>query len=913
MENGNFFDEKIKVFISSKCGEEKYDKVRKDLRSLMEDTGIVKAYLFEERIASTLTAEQNYLYGLDDSDICLFLIDNADGVPDGVLKEYQRAKSHPKKSLYIFCNEKSDVSTHIQNEITGAQGAKYYITKSFDEFIKVGFRSLINDIGEIYRSYCKGRLIDPEFSKSTGNIEEINAVASESLDKQIFKNIDNTKKIISKEILSRTDIKVEKSSDFDIYSSEFLKVLFGQKSIKDFNSYFILSELKKMQSENLHNVVVVRWNAILCFWVNDLRKSIELENQALELARGFKLPNWLIQDILIDLRNLYIFDAQSTNRSWIKNNAQAELDNETSPLYYPLLDRYEKSLYEEINNQFEKSSMKSPFSINLGSNISQYGDYVSNIFIVAVFNGSLTQLLRTMDRIKDVAFHLCHQYSDWDFRVLLLKTTIIKGNAKEIKSVIDLFNDVYGKINSDDAKKIYEFVKSSPIKYQKNIAQLYAFQHLGYYFDDDFFSIVSNEIFEIIDIWIQNDNERLGLGSSLFDAIKENLNRLDNNKVMDRILLKIFELESIRHYDKSLDLLSKVNIETISNERAIRVVKQITKLVYDEVSRDKLHNLGSAIISLRKRAPQLTEDLNDTVQRYMPVFYEDIYSLETMTGNEIVGRIHIAKSVNTIIERNTTQGKNGQYSGFFDNPYKIIEMIMLNNNVNLELELVSSIINSCKDTLYAESQTLDAKVNAMNLITFLRLFLNGNLFDFNELIDHLIKDEANISSGSEKMFLDKTSRATIHFSYVMMKLAFNKAEIEEIVDLLSMYSNFEAYEKIKALRTIMLLLENNVELKQDKKVNLHFLQFIIGLSNDSNHDVRYLATIALLNMITEYNKVPIMKKLISIMDYDSAYIKSHILALSDKLSATDENSFSFIKEKAKVDNHFIIRQRALSL
>ncbi len=33
------------------------------------------------------------------------LIDNADGVPEGVLKEYQMAKAHPKKSLYIFCNE----------------------------------------------------------------------------------------------------------------------------------------------------------------------------------------------------------------------------------------------------------------------------------------------------------------------------------------------------------------------------------------------------------------------------------------------------------------------------------------------------------------------------------------------------------------------------------------------------------------------------------------------------------------------------------------------------------------------------------------------------------------------------------------------------------------------------------------
>jgi len=33
------FDEKIRVFISSKCGDEKYDTVRMQLKSLIESTG----------------------------------------------------------------------------------------------------------------------------------------------------------------------------------------------------------------------------------------------------------------------------------------------------------------------------------------------------------------------------------------------------------------------------------------------------------------------------------------------------------------------------------------------------------------------------------------------------------------------------------------------------------------------------------------------------------------------------------------------------------------------------------------------------------------------------------------------------------------------------------------------------------
>ena len=56
-----------------------------------------------------------------------------------------------------------------------------------------------------------------------------------------------------------------------------------------------------------------------------------------------------------------------------------------------------------------------------------------------------------------------------------------------------------------------------------------------------------------------------------------------------------------------------------------------------------------------------------------------------------------------------------------------------------------------------------------------------------------------------------------------------------------------------------------------------------------------------------------MEKLLSLMDYDSVYIKNQIMNYSEKLKALDEESFAFIKEKALVDNHFVIRERALTL
>ena len=49
-------DQKVKVFISSICGIEKYDKVREELKKLIESTELAEVYTFESKEASTLSA-----------------------------------------------------------------------------------------------------------------------------------------------------------------------------------------------------------------------------------------------------------------------------------------------------------------------------------------------------------------------------------------------------------------------------------------------------------------------------------------------------------------------------------------------------------------------------------------------------------------------------------------------------------------------------------------------------------------------------------------------------------------------------------------------------------------------------------------------------------------------------------------
>jgi hypothetical protein len=111
-------EQKIQIFISSACGDEpekqKYKLVREALKALIESTGFAKAYVFESEGASTTSAGQHYTFALEDCDVCIFLIDNSDGVPPGVQKELIQLKSMVSNHFSIFVTNPQKQKRHCK-------------------------------------------------------------------------------------------------------------------------------------------------------------------------------------------------------------------------------------------------------------------------------------------------------------------------------------------------------------------------------------------------------------------------------------------------------------------------------------------------------------------------------------------------------------------------------------------------------------------------------------------------------------------------------------------------------------------------------------------------------------------------------------------------------------------------------
>lgn len=94
--------QKIKVFISSICGVEKYDKVRAELKSAIEATQLADVYTFENKGASTLSSGSHYTWALEDSDICIFLIDKQTELNQGYRPRLTLSKNIILRLYTIF-------------------------------------------------------------------------------------------------------------------------------------------------------------------------------------------------------------------------------------------------------------------------------------------------------------------------------------------------------------------------------------------------------------------------------------------------------------------------------------------------------------------------------------------------------------------------------------------------------------------------------------------------------------------------------------------------------------------------------------------------------------------------------------------------------------------------------------------
>src|SRR5690625_6820162 len=88
---------KLKIFISSSVdgdGDNIFSELRKKIKRDLEEIKLFNVYIYEKGYGTSKNVVDDYLDEIYDSHLCLFLINSAESIPDGVKKEIDHAEKY---------------------------------------------------------------------------------------------------------------------------------------------------------------------------------------------------------------------------------------------------------------------------------------------------------------------------------------------------------------------------------------------------------------------------------------------------------------------------------------------------------------------------------------------------------------------------------------------------------------------------------------------------------------------------------------------------------------------------------------------------------------------------------------------------------------------------------------------------
>ena len=905
--------QKIKVFISSICGVEKYDKVRAELKSTIEATKLADVYTFEGKGASTLPADAHYTWALEDSDICIFLIDNEDGINPGVQAEIDTVKKHNIKALYYFCDETQKEKTALEQSLMGAHFAKSKTVHSFSELSQDGAQALIDDIVAIYHYYCTGR-IDLN-SGENDEIQTVDVVGTEkyqlpTIPKSTLKNVDKCRDYFLKFVLGyprgRYQDEAEKTSEFDDWGIQFLPILFEGKSIKHFNTAMYLDALKAQQDNEHYQVVQIRWQAIQAYFAGDIEKCVEHLEAALNLAKETNQPTWVIKDILLDLRN------QHWTRCTIRNEfsetpAQKELTESSEELYYPILDRIHESLHEKYIEGLYKKKTESPYSVTIGNNLDQYGEMLASSLIVSMYNGSLTHILLIYEKIRDFVFYLSCKYDDWNLRLSLYKLAIFAGKEKEIKGIQDSYPDVLNKLTANEAASIMDFCLNHPIKYKRLSSQLLAFGAVGYFLDDKSFEYHQKAIVEEIKSWLSSDNPVIAIGQNIFKSLSGVAYRISQD-VLVEICCQFIEKHYSRWYmDMFKFIADRLDLRKMTIESAQALVGHINSVLDSEKEREQINYAPGFLCVLRKQNTELTATMDKKIAESFPKYYESTYKLETTENEKQDMPIFVREYVERIKKNNETQGKNGTYFGHGIREIATVRSILLGRDIVFDSKTMDMLISTVSDTILISKEGISTKLDAIALLICIAIKYPEDYTRNQGVYEKLFEQQKTIEVADNSIISSNIDSISLKIGLQLLYTAMGKDVYADILELMP-YIQGDVSTTISVTHLIVEYLESSENVMLPSRVEAIILQNVLQWLHSEYTDIRWNATRILLTMSRNPENCGIVNhQLVNLVDSNSVYIKNLIIRHLHKMDGITDETKEYIISKCRHDANFVVR------
>lgn len=904
---------KIAVFISSKCGDKgKYDDTCLQLKNKIEGTGLAKVYLSNSEEVVSATGQAHNTYDLEDSDICIFLIDNATGISKGVQKAIDIVRKNQIRARYYFCDENQKEETALQKSILGSKHETSRTISSFESIVTDGANDIIDEVVAIYHHYCRGRLlwkIEEDEPVQKIDISKTEMVQLKTMPKSVLKNIDQCSDYLVKFSIGHSfSFPGEEinTGEIDEWGVQFLKILFEATSIKQFNVAMFLESIKETQDDGYFQIVQIRWQAIQAYFMGDIEKCVEHLERALSLAKETNQPTWVIKDILVDLRN------QRMTLCTIKHlplnmDAQQELTDSDEELYYPLIDRIHESLHEKMVEGLYKDKTQSPYTVTMGNNYNQYGNLLASSFIIAMYNGSLTHLLLIYDKVKNFVFYLSCKYNDWNLRKRLLQLAVFSGSEKEIKNLQDTYPEILNQMMADDAMLIMDFCNNHPIPYKRFISQLLGFGAVGYYLSDADFQKYETLIVNGIKDFLDDDAPVIFVGQNIFKGLDGIAYRMSQNTLVE--ICNLFMDRQYRRWytDMFGFIANRINLQKMDVECAQSLICHVINALEDEKDREQIKLAPRFLFVLRKQNRQLTEGLDLKIAEYLPAFYNGDYKLETTEMVQKDISIFIQQYVDQINKNNATQGVGGAFFDYATRYAATIRSILFLNDNIWDDELMDSVILAATDTLLISKESIRIKLDSIALLICIALKFSNHYMRNSDTYKKLFEKRDEIEAEEDALSSANISSISLKIGLNFLFSAMGIDTYTEILELMPYVQNDTA-TVISVANMIDGYLQITDDLVLPPRIEVVVLQNVLQWLRSDNLDTRCIATRILLALARNpENESVVNRQLLNLIDSECVYIKNLILRRIGKAKGISEATKAYITSKCEIDPCYVVR------
>lgn len=269
------------------------------------------------------------------------------------------------------------------------------------------------------------------------------------------------------------------------------------------------------------------------YYHGNIVESVKSLNEAYELAKNNNVEEWLIQDILIDMRNQEILQGLLENKYLLEPESQKKLNSSNSSIYYPTLDRINSELQGYFSRQLYKEKLSSPFTVTVGVNYFQQCRLLVSYLLTAMYFGSLTHILLFYEKLRDFLFYLSCNEGSLCVSKKLYKLTIFIRNQDDLKGLENTFSNLLDKFNNEDFINLLKFCKNQPVHYYRRISEYLAFGSTGYYLTDNEFNKYKSIIFGYIYTWLDDDACIVNEGKYIINCLKKVGYRIDQFTLID--------------------------------------------------------------------------------------------------------------------------------------------------------------------------------------------------------------------------------------------------------------------------------------------------------------------------------------------------------------------------------------------